>query len=357
MSAITQQGIIEAKIESGRVLDVDINSYTVTVTTQYSKKPQSGITWSSPYSHFVNGEGLYCMPEVGSLCWICFPSDGNRPFVLGWAPAGDEGDYRARRRDLNPGDIFMGTRDDNFIFLRRGGIVQIGGSALCQRMYLPVTNTIKDFCENYNLFTLAGDLVWSVEGDENTTDGKRPGHLVVSAREFANDAAPIAQIKVGSHGDSDKTILSLLIKDQGTENAARQVSLTIDKDGNVSWEVKKDVTWKVEGKYSIESTGDMSLKSGAKVTVEGGTTVEVTGKTGVKIVGSTGMVEITGTPMVKAGPILSVGNAPQPVLLATPTLVWLGTHTHPVSGAVTGPPAVPPPAPTMTATTLLASPS
>lgn len=360
--AVTHQGTVGAFVESGRVLDVDISNYTLAITTQYSKKPQTGITWSSPYTHFVNGEGVYMMPEVGSLCWVCFPSDGNRPFVLGWAPAGDEGDYRSRRQDLNPGDIYLGTRDENFIFLRRGGIVQIGGGPLCQRMFLPVNNTIKDFCENYGLHTLGGDLEWGVQRTENDTDGKRPALLSIKARELADDAAPIAELLVGSHGSGDNTILSLLIKDSGQSGAASQIELKLGKDGNVAWTVKKDVKWAVDGKYTIEAKQDVSIKSSSgKVAVEGGTTVEVTGASGVTIKASAGIVEITGAPLVKMGSIVQVGSAPQPVALAVPLLTWLATHFHmivvPIPGTPTSPPAVPPPIPAITSTTLLASPA
>jgi hypothetical protein len=358
--AVTHQGLVGAYVESGRVLDVDISNYTLTVTTQYSKKPQTGITWSSPYLHFVNGEGVYIMPEVGSLCWICFPSDGNRPFVLGWAPAGDEGDYRSRRQALNPGDIYLGTRDENFMILRRGGIVQIGGGPLCQRMFLPVNNTIRDFCENYALKTIGGDLTWTVERTENDTDGKRPAVFSLLAREMANDAKPIAELLIGSHGSGDKTIISLKIKESGEDGAATNIELRLDKDGNVKWEVRKDVQWEVDGKYSIRAKQDILFKSNAKVSIEGGSTVEVTGSSGVTIRASSGIVEIVGSPLVKMNSKVMVGNAPQPVALAPPLLTWLATHVHnlitPVPGTPTTPPVAPPPIPAITSTTLLASP-
>jgi hypothetical protein len=334
---VTHQGTTAAVIESGRVLDVDISNYTLAVTTQYSKKPQTGITWSSPYLHFVNGEGVFIMPEVGSLCWICFPSDGNRPFVLGWAPTGDEGDYRSRRLDLNPGDIYLGTRDENFLVLRRGGVVQIGGGPLSQRIFLPVNNTIKDFCENYGLHTLGGDLEWSIQRDVNTTDGKRPALLSIKAREMAQDEKPIAELLVGSHGPNDKTILSLVIKESGANGAARKISLKLGKDGNVTWEVNKDVVWKADGKYSIEAAQDVSFKStGGKVAIEASNNVEVTGGSGVIIKANSGSVDITGNQVTINSKCL-VGSSPIPVLLAPPLMAWLASHTHAVSGPMSGP--------------------
>lgn len=357
--ATLYQGSIAATIESGRVLDVDINTYTLAVTTQYTKKPQTGITWSSPYLHFANGEGVYVMPEVGSLCWICFPSDNNRPFVLGWAPAADEGDYRSRRPNLNPGDIYLGTRDENFLILRRGGVVQIGGGPLCQRMFVPINNTIRDFCENYELHSLAGDLEWSIQREENTTDGHRPALLTLKAREFADDPEPIAKLLVGSHGQGDDTILSLLVNASGQSGAAQEVGLKIDKKGNVIWTVQNDVVWNVQGSYSIQAKKDISLKSSANFLASADNAVRIIGKKGVTIQASTGTVVIEGAPWVQLGPKVKIGNAPQAVALAIPLVTWLATHTHNLTtlapGSPVSPPIVPPPSSEIAALTLLAS--
>src|SRR5258708_39925591 len=122
MKLVSREGMIPAIIETARIIDVDVATYTVSIATQFSKKPQNDIGFATPYQHFNNGEGIYFMPEVGSLCWVCFPSDGNRPFVLAWKSASDEGDERSKKQDLNPGDIYLGTRDENFLILRRGGI-------------------------------------------------------------------------------------------------------------------------------------------------------------------------------------------------------------------------------------------
>lgn len=345
--AVTSAQATAAVIESGRVLDVDISTYTLTVTTQFTKKPQSGISFATPYQHFVNGEGIYFMPEVGSVCWICFPSDGQRPFVLAWGPAQDEGDFRGKKKDLNPGDIYLGTRDENFLVLRRGGVVQIGGGPLNQRIFLPINNTIKDICENYSLSTLAGDLEWSIGRNEDTTDGKRPGLFALRAREFADDAQPIAELLIGSHSGDDKTILSLLVKDSGSDGAAQKVELKFTKEGTVEWTVRKDVVWTVDGKWSLEVKGDASLvsKTGKVSVFASAGAVEVDGKTGVKV-NSAAQIELA-APLVKVGQKMSVGSGPQfPVLLATPELlIWFAAHIHTSTapGTPTSPPAAPPP--------------
>src|SRR5512140_3956649 len=93
---------IPAFIETGQVVDVDIETYSVTCVTQYTKKALSNLAFATPYQHHSNGEGIYFMPEVGSLVWICFPSDGSKPFVLAWAPAREENDsLRSNKQGLN----------------------------------------------------------------------------------------------------------------------------------------------------------------------------------------------------------------------------------------------------------------
>jgi hypothetical protein len=342
--AVTESVGKAATIEHGRVLDVDMASYTLTVTTQFTKKPQTGVTFMTPYQHFVNGEGIYFMPEVGSLVWICFPSDGNRPFVLGWAPGSDEGDYRAKKKDLNPGDIYLGTRDENFLILRRGGVVQIGGGPLCQRIFIPIENTVRDFCENYALNTLGGDLEWTIGREESTTDGKRPANLRILAREFSDDPKAVAKLEIGSHEGDDKTILSLIVNDSGKDGAAKKIELFFDKEGNVKWKVEKDVEWKVKEKFTLEVDKEVLIKTKDKMNLEA--TKDLTAKgDAVTVEAAKGMTLKAGSPIDMTAPKINAGGQSGPVAMATPLVTWLGTHIHPTTapGAPTGPPAVPPP--------------
>lgn len=339
----TQSQAVAARIESGIILDVDITTYTVSATTEFTKKPVTGIKFATPYQHYSNGEGIYFMPEVGSLCWICSPSDHNRPFIIAWGPASEDGDARAKKKDLNPGDIYMGTRDENFVILRRGGVVQIGGGPLCQRMYLPIANTIKDFCENYSLHTLGGDLEWKVEREETTTDGKRPTTLYLSAKEFADDETSVGELVFGSHGDSDNRILSVLIKDKGQNGWAAKIQLSLEKDGTFKLELKKDLDWKIDGEVKLTVKDNITIKSDKNVTIESGDTATFKGKSGVDIKASSGDVNIEGSGQVNCKPKLYAGGGTKGVALAPPLLMWLDNHMHSTTspGAPTGPPLSP----------------
>jgi hypothetical protein len=305
-----------AFIESGTVIDVDISNYSLTVYTQFTHKPLYGLSFAMPYHHYANGEGIYFMPEVGSVCWVAFPSDGMRPFVMSWAPARDrESDsLRSGRPALNPGDIYLGTRDDNFMILRRGGVVQIGGGPLNQRMFIPLNNTIRDFCENYQLHTLAGDLEWTVVRDEFSTNGMRPSILRLAAREYADDAKPIALLEIGSseapgppidssHTENNANILSLTINDTGEAGATAQIKLNFRKDGSAYWEFQDSVEMISGGDITVYSKGTLSLLG--EYVVVNGSRVAVEAVSGVSIktpaVDVAGSLNVTGSVSVSTG--------------------------------------------------------
>lgn len=356
---VTRQGLGPTTIQRGRVIDVDVATYTLVVATEFTKKVLTDISFATPYQHFVNGEGIYFMPEVGSVVWLCEPSDGGKYFVLAWAAAQDEGDFRARKMDLNPGDIYMGTRDENFLILRRGGVVQIGGGPLSQRMFLPVDNTIKDICENYSLNTLGGDLEWTTKRSEEDADGKRPTRLRIGARQFADDKNPLAELEIGSQDGDDATILRLRVRASDDDGAATQIDLKLTKDGDVLWAVERNVLWEVKGNHTIEADGNVVHKAKGDARVEAlgtflgkGAVATVEATTGLATVRSPTVV-VLDAPLTQAGGTSAV----IPVALAPPLLAWLATHVHliiaPIPGTPTSPPAVPP-LPNIVSTSLLA---
>ena len=344
--------LTETLVQYGRVLDVDVDNYTVSVSTEFGKKPFTGIAFATPYQHFANGEGIYFMPEVGSVCWICEPSDGGRPFVLAWASTQVKGDHTANKMQLNPGDIYLGTRDENFMILRRGGVVQIGGGPLSQRIYMPIKNTIRDLCENYSLNTIGGNLIWSVGRTEETTDGKAPTMLIVEARQYANDKNPVATLTVGSHGSESDPIIRLAVKAAADDNADVNISMTMTKTGKVMWDVKDDFVYSGKGAYTVsvekeftvssskdmllESKTNSNFKSGQEMKIEGGSTVLIKGATSATV----------DAPQIKLG-----GDAATHGVVWEEVLSLISSHVH----IATAPGAPTSPSPQLSAITSMKS--
>lgn len=339
-------------IESGVITSVNMARFTADVATQVTFRRYLGIPVMAPYLHQYSGEGISIMPEVGCPVWICQSSESDtKPFILGFGGLWNkEGTYRAARPPMNPGDIYIATRDRNCVFLRRGGIVQIQATPLAQRMYLPIGNLIRDICENYSLHTFSGDFVWEVDRSETTTAGDRPTRMRLLAKEKADDEKPIAQLIMGEH--SDNTRVSLEVYASGSSTSVK-ASLEITKAGNVSWKVKGEWSTEVDGDWTVRSSkGNTVLKSATgtslvegqtKVTLRSSKLVEVRSPqfhvgplgSGLDITMDAG-VEVKlaggGSPLVKGDALLTI-LSPLLTALSTMTVPTLAASLLAVSAA------------------------
>ena len=242
-----------AQVDTCRIINVNIDDWTVDCISEIGNKKFFDIQVSSPYFHYYNGEGMYAQPEIGALVWVCVPSMGTfaPPFVMGFQSAHDEDfdSYRGGRQSLNPGDIMFRTRDENFLILRRGGVVQIGATPTCQTIYLPLQNIIRHFAENYEVNTFGGDCSWVTKRDDQTTDGDALTTLFLNVKDKANNRAHIAKISVGSHGEGDPLTLKVTVNASGEEDAEQMILFTLDREGNVNWNLENN--WSVTAKKDI----------------------------------------------------------------------------------------------------------
>ena len=336
-----------AQIYRAQVLTVNAKDYTVDV--QYEAYPYSthlDIPWMVPYVHPNQGEGMVAMPEVGSTCWVCQPSEtGRDAFVLGWTPVQETGSYRAGRENLNPGDLHFSTRDENFLFLRRGGIVQIGATPICQRIYIPIRNVIRDMAENYELSTPAGDLTWSVDRIEDQGDGKRGCLFTLLCKEYSDDpnANPLAVLKIGSHGEGQETILTLETRDSGGGSIKTKLSVT--KDGKISWTAEDDVSFSFKKNLSIEVGETTSINSDGTMTLSSDSQVNVSGSA-VHVKGGGAKLDLAGSAALN-GSSVDLGDATFPAVALTPsfqswvmavTALFAGIPGSPVLKVILPPP-------------------
>lgn len=304
------------RAEEGVVVNVNKKTFCVDIVTRHTDKEINDIQVLAPYHHFSNGEGIHHLPEVGAIAMIAFPSDNTPPFIMGYKgaaasePTADsdargnrptpdgEGSatdvtFQSNRPDLQPGDIAITTRDENFIYLRRGGVLQLGSTPISQRLYVPILNYIKDFCENYEMGTFGGDVSWTVARDEDDPSGQAPSSYVFHMNEFAQDAKATVRVRhfpAGDTGGDQKSAWDIAISAQNIDrdtgdvsNATYTMSVLLDgtksefigasRDvqiaGNDSLTVDGDMTVTVKGAAAYETTGDHTISSGANAVLHG----------------------------------------------------------------------------------------
>ena len=287
-------------IETCLVMNVNAGDYTVDAWAEMSGRRYLDIPFMQPYAHYMNGEGIYFMPEVGAPCWVCSPSEGDKPaFVMGFGSAYDsDGTYKNLKRGLNPGDIFLGTRDDNHVILRRGGVLQLGGGPLTQRMYLPIGNWIRDFCASYRMDTVGGVVEWKVHPVDESVYGDSMTTYLFQAKDKATDESAVVQIIAGHDEVDEDLAYSVSIRSGGGSDDGDVAVLKVKKTGEVSWEV--------DGPYSVTSKGDVSLVSseGNVVIQSSSGYAEMLGKTAVNLKSEAGIVAecATGSQVQLGGP-------------------------------------------------------
>ena len=222
-SFTNQAGNKPAEVVQGKIVNINMVNWTVDVTTQFDKKRYFDIQVGSPYVHYSNGEGLSIFPEIGAKCMVTLPSDSSPPYVSSFIMPVENVDLSAAdaekgttshakpnrsstgasfaggRPRVKPGDILLRTRDDNFIILHRGGVLQIGATELAQRIYIPLNNLIMDVSENYAHHNAGGSMLWSVQ--TGPTLEKLPSEYSHTLRVFANDKSADVRVKMGKVSD------------------------------------------------------------------------------------------------------------------------------------------------------------
>jgi hypothetical protein len=326
---VAETDYIPAQIETVRIVNVNIADWSVDCVADEANKRFFDIQVMSPYFHFANGEGWYCVPEVGCLAWICRPSVGQMaaPFILGFQSPFDETQqsFQAHRQSLNPGDMMWRTRDENFIILRRGGVVQIGATPICQTILVPIKNLMRHFCENWELNTFGGEMLWKVDRDDQTTDGNAPTTLTFNVKSKANDPGYTAHLTVGSHGDGEPTTMELTINESGEKDAKVKINCKFTNEGDVLWDVEQDFTVVAKRSISMATEDDsISFDSGKDFAAQakGNMNLEAEGDWKGASGGTTEL--IGGTKTVVDAPAIELGaGAVSQVIKGTELVQWL----------------------------------
>lgn len=379
-SSIVERGLNPVIIESGRVVNVNMRRWTADVRTITTQSIFFDVQWGSPYLHFNSGEGIYAMPEVGAKCLVLRPSEAPPVIICfittfertGAAPTSEGSEdqvepdqsetsenstvnFSAGRPQLQQGDIMLKTRDGNMVYLRRGGVVEIGANETSKRYYIPLMNFIRDICENYEMLTPAGDMTWTVKRTQQTSDRGTAGEtssdrdvevlFTLTARNYAQDAKATVALRIG-HVDDEKR-LKLLVASNAIDPNTMEVTgteafrLDIDRDGNVEAYVDKDVELSINGQLTVNVTQDASLTFGSNLneSVSGDLSIDVSGSHELQAQNSRERLtsKVIDCPNIKLGG----DGATRNVVILTETFVqWLMSHTHVTSGSPPTPPLI-----------------
>jgi hypothetical protein len=373
------------RCETGVVANVNPQNMTIDWVSQHSGRQIAGVQIMAPYLHYNNGEGFTVVPEVGAVCVLCWPSDDESPFVMGFltapeASAVDSGStnaqeeptgtqetalvstpkvstsggttqervsdasYRSKRPVLNPGDMLWQGRDENFVVMRRGGVLQIGSTNICQRAYIPLGNYIRDFCENYELNTAAGTMSWVVHPSETTPDADAPTQFMLVAREFAQDKMASVKVSVGSlikstHLPSDAVpFIEVVVSPDnvnpidGTTQSEKFI-LRIGRDGT-TYTMQGDRKVEITGTdtLTVDGTQSITVTKDRELIVQGALTETI--KKDHTITGNEGSAETWAKIKSITASSLKLGgaDASEPGVLGLQLLNWLATHTHVPNG-------------------------
>jgi len=393
----------------GRVVDVNMKNWTVDVASSFDQKTLNDIQVGSPYVHFNNGEGVYCMPDVGAVCKVMIPSDTTAPFVMcfvmpmevvasdggvqgsvddvvvtgpdgvkkadpsaivgGDAPTGTvsrsstgrstDASFYGGRPDALMGDIVMRTRDDNFLILHRGGVVQIGASEIAQRIFLPIGNFIEDISGNYAHRNTGGTIQWGLQDITPDDAAKSPTRHMEVYRVWADDK--YADIRV-THGNafgkepaaegsiSGNIVYDFVIAPGGFDantgdynKQPIQFRQTFDDAGNALMKGAGDMKIDFSGEVLISPTKSLILRS---IGPAGGITIEtlirdivvraLKGDIDIKtLIGNIALTTLLGSIDMRALGGITMqktdGVPVEPLPMGIQLLAWLATHTHVMS--------------------------
>ena len=396
-SFTAREGTDPARIVQGRVINANLNNWTVDIRSQFDRKNYHDIQVGAPYLHHNNGEGLSIFPEVGSTCMVCLPSDSSAPFVLCFimahetvdsssadAPDGTrshgapsahatDASFAGGRPKAKPGDIFMRGRDNNFVILHRGGVLQIGSTELAQRIYIPLNNQVMDISENYAHHNAGGSVVWGLQDGPSLE--KYPTSHMETLRVFANDKyadiritrgnvyAPLPDNKGGKAlagaGLGDQLVYEVVVSPKGfiaqtgepatgATAGATVLRFVFDRDGNTFYrcegnlgiKVSKKITLEVDGGFDFSTSLDGSITAKTQLILDGTQLTWVKGQLVRLGEGKLAVARITDTvetPVVGFTCSMVFAGAPVPNSPVSAVL----TAVTPLKGAITkGNPAV-----------------
>jgi hypothetical protein len=322
--AQTRSSLNNVRIEVGRILDVDIENYAVSVRSEHSEQPAHWIPLISPFSEQATGAGMKYQPAVGETVLMLTTSDGYR-CVLGFIPVQENGSLSGGLPPMNGGDFFTINRNGSFIKMHAGGVVEIGATPIASTVYIPIRNLVHTIGENIILDSLAGSLEFSVGREDDSSKGNSPTNMEIKIKEFSNDTNEITRIKAGNG-----LAFGITVKDSGNgENIKAVIELT--KEGDLKISLTKNMSINIKGKCDVSVTGDINIdsKGSINLTALGSSKIQ----TGPLTITSTGNIDVNNINTNINSALTKISPAAAfPVVRLSPELIYNLTVLGVISG-------------------------
>jgi len=141
---------------------------------------------------------------------------------------------------MNPGDIMLSGADRNFVALRRGGLLEMGANKLCQRVFIPIGNIIRDIAQRYEILSIPGELKFECDANEDHEDGKAPTRLRIKVKKYANDDDTLAEMLMGEDPDQPGTgVIAFQIFDSSLPTKLASCKIEIKETGDITCNMAK----------------------------------------------------------------------------------------------------------------------
>ena len=209
------------KTHVGEVTSVNPKQYTCSVTYGRGRTYKEA-SWLSPYV-FLNGNGMYIMPQVGSQVLLLEYALGAVVIIGYLSLRGSNTKSRKNsRRALSLGDICLQASDQCYFLIKRGSEhITMQTTPACAIQMNSGNNTIRVNTQRCILSADGGVMTW--DSDPNTLDTAM--HWVF--RDKAKEDANVAELTIGFHKNEDedakaagidKSIISLIVKETTSTN-------------------------------------------------------------------------------------------------------------------------------------------
>jgi hypothetical protein len=333
-------------ILEGYIVDYDPRTKLASVLTSDGMRRIDDVQVST-LSASGRGGGVRAEPNLGDRCIL--GGSKQDPKVLGFMGVFDPAtkSYGHNEPESTYGDLSFGTAADNFIHIRRSGIIEVKASGLCQTMYIPTGAIIQEHFKQYRGYCPGGEISLATRS-ARTEEGGGAGAVLfqVNCRGSALDTDMGVRFRLGAVRDATEVPDARLLEHHTPGPVYAEVAVGLGESAYL-FQVTPlgEAVERIDQSHIKQVKGtEASLVGAVFKQVEGNVSMEVAGQ--IDLTCSTDLLaQITNSVRVMSPEIVLEGNVrlggPDAIENAIKGAAFLTAYyTHSHNGAV--PPPIPP---------------